>query len=183
MEKNIVLCICGSGATLGITEYIAFLTAKFKHVRIILTENGEKILPISSANMICEHVYSDNVSFSDKEKNHINLARWADIVIVIPATANIIGKISNGIADTFMTTFLISFNGNVLIYPCMNNLMWKNIIVQRNIKKLENTNYKIIVRDKKECFEIASGKMKKNIVLPSLEELFNDIKNILGRIK
>ena len=65
------------------------------------------------------------------------------------------------------------------MYPCMNNIMWRNNLVQRNVSKLKNTNYTIVVRENEETFELASGKMKKNISLPSISELNEDILCVL----
>ncbi|EMC15126.1 lantibiotic biosynthesis protein [Streptococcus mutans] len=170
-EKKILLCLTGSGALLGIAEYITFLTVRFKHVRVIVSDNAAKMLPVAAITQLCEKVYTDEVSFIDKQKNHIALTRWADITVVLPATANIIGKVANGIADNFMTTTLLSSSKPVLIYPCMNNIMWENPVVQKNVETLTGTQYKVIVGQESESFELASGKMKKNIAIPSLEEL------------
>ncbi|MGL5900607.1 MAG: flavoprotein [Lactobacillaceae bacterium] len=181
MEKNVLLCATGSGALLGIAEYMAYLTTKFKHVRVILTKNAEQLMPTTAASQLCEKVYTNDIVFDDKQKNHINIARWADIIIVLPMTANTLGKLANGIADTFMTTILLSYNETVLIYPCMNNLMWKNVLIQKNIKKLEGTNYNVIFGKESESFEIASGKMKNNITIPSLSDFNNDIMNVFEK--
>lgn len=179
MEKRILVCATGSGALLGMSEYLAYLTATFKHVRIILSKNAENLYPCSAASQLCEVVYTDDIEFIGKKKNHIALARWADIIIVLPMTANTLGKLANGIADTFITTTLLSYEKTVLMYPCMNNIMWRNNLVQRNVSKLKNTNYTIVVRENEETFELASGKMKKNISLPSISELNEDILCVL----
>ena len=82
------------------------------------------------------------------EVEHISLARKADLILVVPATANIIGKVANGIADDMLSTTIMATTAKVVFAPAMNNEMYNNKIVQDNIKKLKKYGYKIV---KKNC--------------------------------
>jgi phosphopantothenoylcysteine synthetase/decarboxylase len=94
--------------------------------------------------------------------NHISLADWADIVVIAPATANIIGKIANGICDDLLsTTFCACSNKKIIVAPAMNNRMWENPAVQRNVKILKDMDCKLVgpVKGRLACGTEAIGRM------------------------
>jgi Phosphopantothenoylcysteine synthetase/decarboxylase len=111
-----------------------------------MTESATKfVTPLTfqsiSANLVTISLYDD---MGNAHINHITLAQKADLFVVAPATANIIGKVANGIADDIVSTSIIASKAPVLIVPAMNTAMFENPIVQNNIEKLKSFGYKFI---------------------------------------
>jgi phosphopantothenoylcysteine decarboxylase/phosphopantothenate--cysteine ligase, prokaryotic len=170
--KNIILGVTGSIAAYKAAELAHLLYKDGFEVEVILTESAQKfITPLTFRSLTKNNVYTE--MFRDdfpKEIKHISLAQKADLVLIAPATANIIGKIAAGIGDDMLSTTLLAVkNKPVLIAPAMNTNMWENPIVQDNIKKLMKYGYQFI--EPKESL-LACGVIGKG----ALAEL-SDIKN------
>ena len=140
---NIVIGVTGGIACYKVCEVISILTREGANVDVIMTKNAtEFITPLTLETLSKNKVITD--MFEKKEHvevEHISLARKADLILVIPATANIIGKVVNGIADDMVTSVLIATNKPVLFVPAMNTYMYENKIVQANIKRLKEVGY------------------------------------------
>ncbi|MDC0536009.1 bifunctional phosphopantothenoylcysteine decarboxylase/phosphopantothenate--cysteine ligase CoaBC, partial [Francisellaceae bacterium] len=89
-------------------------------------------------------VYDDTFNYTENPMEHIELAKWADVFVIIPATANIIGKIANGVADDLLTNAVLASDKNVTLVPAMNMYMWQNPAVQNNIQKLKSYGHHIL---------------------------------------
>ncbi|WP_019391763.1 bifunctional phosphopantothenoylcysteine decarboxylase/phosphopantothenate--cysteine ligase CoaBC [Priestia filamentosa] len=144
--KRIVLGVSG-----GIAAYkAAALTSKLiqsgAEVRVIMTESATKfITPLTFQALSRNHVYTDTFLEEDPTViSHIDVADWADLIIVAPATANTIGKLANGLGDDMLTTTLLATTAPVWIAPAMNVHMYDNKAVQRNIMTLYNDGYRFI---------------------------------------
>ncbi|RPK15457.1 bifunctional phosphopantothenoylcysteine decarboxylase/phosphopantothenate--cysteine ligase CoaBC [Priestia endophytica] len=144
--KRIVLGVSG-----GIAAYkAAALTSKLiqsgAEVRVIMTESATKfITPLTFQALSRNHVYTDTFLEEDPTAiSHIDVADWADLIIVAPATANTIGKLANGLGDDMLTTTLLATTAPVWIAPAMNVHMYDNKAVQRNIMTLYNDGYRFI---------------------------------------
>lgn len=143
--KNIVV-----GVTGGIAAYKgAYLVSKLKHLKanvdVIMTENATKfITPLTFQTLSQNKVHIDMFDSGTWEMEHISLADKSDLLVICPATANIIGKVSNGISDDLLSTTIMSTTAPVLFAPAMNDKMFNNKIVQDNIKKLKKSGYKFI---------------------------------------
>jgi len=117
---------------------------------------------MSVASISENNVYDNVFSLKDEsEMGHIKLSRESDLVLVAPASADIIGKMANGLADDLASTILLASDKNIFIAPAMNHLMWKNKAVQRNIKLLHEDGFKIIEPESGElaCGENGQGRM------------------------
>ena len=131
-----------------------------------MTKNAtEFITPLTIETLSKRKVVVD--MFEKKERmevEHISLARKADLIAVIPATANVIGKVASGIADDMLTTTIMATTTRVVFAPAMNNGMYENPIVQNNLEKLKNYGYKIIepATGHLACGYEAKGKLPKN---------------------
>jgi len=136
---RILLIISGGIAAYKSLELIRGLKAGGANVRPILTKGGAQfVTPLSVASLAREKVYEDMFSLTDEnEIGHIQLAREADLVVVAPATADILAKMSHGIADDLATTVLLATDRPILIAPAMNSRMWENAATQRNIAILK----------------------------------------------
>ena len=145
--KNVILGISGSIAAYKGADIAHRLFKLGYGVDVIMTNGATKfVTPLTFRTLTQRRVYTD--VFQDdfpEEVKHISLAQKADLAIIAPATANIIGKIANGIGDDMLSTTLLAIRGKpVLIAPAMNTNMWENPIVQENIRKLKQYGYQFI---------------------------------------
>ncbi len=145
--KNIVLGVTGSIAAYKAAEITNSLTKSGCNVDVILTKGGmEFITPLTLQTLSKNRVYTDMFQLEyPREVKHISLSKKADLFLVAPASADIIGKIANGIADDMLSTVALAMRGiPKLIAPAMNTRMYENPIVQENIRRLKNCGYRII---------------------------------------
>lgn len=177
-DKNILIGVTGGIAAYKICDVISYLKRNGANVDVIMTESATKfITPLTLETLAKSRVVVD--MFHEKEHvdvEHISLSRKADLVLIAPATANIIGKIANGIADDMLSTTVMATKAPVLIAPAMNNGMYENRIVQDNMKKLKEYGYKFIdpVEGNLACGYKAVGK------LADRNTIIEKINNILG---
>lgn len=138
VNKKILLCVTGGIAVYKAVALVSKLTQAGAVVKVMMTESAMKFVnPLSFQVMSKHDVYTD--TFDEKDSNviaHIDLADWADLIIVAPATANVIGKLANGIADNMVTTTLLATTKPVWIAPAMNVHMYEHPAVIRNIDRL-----------------------------------------------
>lgn len=145
-NKKIVLAISGGIAAFKAAEIVSMLRKRGAEVKCIMTEHAtEFITPLTmreiSGNPVAVSMFSDIPEFNVE---HIALAQWADVFVIAPATANVIGKIAGGIADDMLTTTVMATTAPVVIAPAMNSNMYTNPIVQKNIAALKEYGYEII---------------------------------------
>jgi phosphopantothenoylcysteine decarboxylase/phosphopantothenate--cysteine ligase len=145
-EKNIILGVTASIAIYKACDIVRKLSAEGLKVSVVMTEEStELIRPIVFQSLSGNKVYQGMFEASDTwEIEHISLADKADLVLVAPATANIIAKVASGISDDLLTCVISATKAPVLFAPAMNENMYKNKITQANIKKLESLGYKFI---------------------------------------
>lgn len=145
---NILLGVTGSIAAYKAADITSRLTKLGHNVDVILTESGSKIItPLTLQTISKNKVYMDMFEeITPSEVKHISLAKKADVVLIAPATANIIGKIAYGIADDFLSTVVMAAAKDTPVYiaPAMNTNMYENPIVQDNIEKLRSYGYRFI---------------------------------------
>ena len=145
--KKILLIICGGIAAYKSLELIRLLKKKDVHIKTILTKNAKNfITPLSIASLSQEKVYSDLFDHENEvEMDHIALSRWSDLILIAPATANTISKLSYGIADDLASTVVLASNKNILLAPAMNVRMWKHPSNKANILKLNRLTFHNLV--------------------------------------
>jgi len=174
MTYNILLGITGGIAAYKTPDLVRKLKAaevdgEKVDVKAIVTENGAKLVSAVSLSTVTKNrVYTD--SFDDAHDiNHIALKDWADLLLVVPATANFLGKAAHGIADDLLTTTYLAVNCPILIAPAMNTDMWEKKIVQKNIETLKERGAIFIEPEigKLACDAIGKGK------LADLEDIVN----------
>lgn len=144
--KRILLVISGGIAAFKALDLIRRLRAEGATVRCIMTQSAcEFVTPLSVAALSAQPVYLDTFSLKDEsEMGHIRLSREADLVVVAPATANLIAKMATGIADDLATTTLIATDKPIMIAPAMNVRMWHNAATQRNVDTLRRDGVQIV---------------------------------------
>lgn len=156
MKKNIIIGVAGSIAAYKGCEIVRELKKKNWQIKVVMTESATKfITPLTLEVLSQNRVYTDMFDRENFEENHISLSDFASIILIAPATANIIGKIASGICDDLLTCTVFAFSGPVIFAPAMNNKMWENEIVQENVKKLKEKGYIFVPPEKG---ELASGK-------------------------
>ncbi len=153
MRRNVVLGVSGGIAAYKALEIVSSLKKQNIEVNVIMTKNAtEFVTPLSFQSLSQNQVAVDTFQeVKAHEIQHISWAEKADIMLVAPATANIIGKVANGIADDMLSTTIMATKSKVIFAPAMNTNMYENPIVQENIKKLKILGYEFI--------EPASGRL------------------------
>ncbi|HWI49570.1 MAG TPA: bifunctional phosphopantothenoylcysteine decarboxylase/phosphopantothenate--cysteine ligase CoaBC [Rummeliibacillus sp.] len=175
-NKNILLCVSGGIAVYKAVALVSKLTQAGAHVKVMMTESATRFVnPLSFQVMSKHDVYTD--TFDEKDSAviaHIDLADWADLVIVAPATANIIGKLANGIADDMVTTTLLATTSKVWIAPAMNVHMYEHPAVKRNIARLASDGYEFIEPEEGflACGYVGKGRLEEPEKIVSLVEGF-----------
>jgi phosphopantothenoylcysteine decarboxylase/phosphopantothenate--cysteine ligase len=145
-DKKIIVGITGGIAAYKACEVVRRLKKLGAQVIVVMTQNAQKfITPLTletlSENEVVTEMFPENKVVGVR---HVNLAQWADMILIAPATANIIGKVRAGIADDILTTVTISTKSVVVFAPAMNVNMWENPIVQENVEHLKRLGYQFI---------------------------------------
>ncbi len=145
-DRNIVLAVCGGIAAYKSVELLRLLIKQGASVRVAMTESAcAFVSPLTFEALSGQRVLLDLFDEEDASSmQHIEWADQAEAVIVAPATANIIGKLANGIADDAVSTFMLAVTGTKLICPSMNTHMYENQAVQRNLDTLESDGYVVL---------------------------------------
>ena len=179
--KKILLIICGGIAAYKSLEVIRLLRKSGSSVKTILTKNAKNfITPLSVASLSQEKVYTDLFnSDNESEMDHISLSRWSDLILIAPATANTISKISYGLSDDLASTVVFASDKKIFIAPAMNVRMWEHQSNKENLKKLINFGHEIIGPEIGEmaCGEYGMGKMSEP------ETIINHINNYFKKLE
>ena len=161
--KTVVLAVSGSIAAYKIASLASALGKLHADVQVLMTQNATNFInPITfetlTGNKCLVDTFDRNFQYSVE---HVALAKRADVVLVAPASANVIGKIANGIADDMLTTTVMACKCKKIISPAMNTQMFENPIVQDNLKKLEHYGYEVIqpAVGLLACKDVGAGKM------------------------
>jgi len=177
LEKKILLIICGGISAYKSLEVIRSLKKRGAKIKAILTKNAKEfVTPLSVASLSQEKVYEDlfNVE-SEAEMDHISLSRWSDLILISPATANTISKLSTGLSDDLASSVILASDKDIFLAPAMNVRMWEHPSTKENLKKLKNYGYKIIGPETGEmaCGEFGEGKMTEpNEIIKHIENYF-----------
>lgn len=162
--KNILLGVTGGIAAYKSANIVSMLKKKGYNVKVIMSENATKIItPLTLETLSKERVYVDMWDKTPHfEVEHISLAEWADVVLVAPATYNIVGKVANGIADDMLSTVISATTKPVFFALAMNVNMYNNPILKENINKLKKYGYRFIDSDEGflACNVNAKGRLK-----------------------
>ena len=162
-NKKILIIVGGGIAAYKCLDLIRLLKKNNNEVKTILTKSGKEfVTPLSLTTLTNNKTFEDIFDKrSDSEIDHISLSRWADLIIVMPATANFMAKLSLGKADDLATTVILASDKEVLLVPAMNVRMWIHKATQQNVKILKDYGYLFIGPEKGEmaCGEYGEGKM------------------------
>ena len=181
IDKKILYIICGGISAYKSLETIRLFKKNGAKIKTILTNSAKEfITPLSVASLSQGKVYSDLFSVENEtEMDHIALSRWADVILIAPATANTISKLAQGTTDDLASTVVLASNKEIYLAPAMNVRMWEHQSTKQNLKKLISYGYKLIGPEIGEmaCGEYGEGKMSEP------DKISNEINNYFLNLK
>jgi phosphopantothenoylcysteine decarboxylase/phosphopantothenate--cysteine ligase len=180
-QKKILLIICGGISAYKSLELIRLFKKQGAEVKTILTKSAKEfVTPLSVASLSQERVYDDLFNTENEaEMDHISLSRWADVILVAPATANTISKLSAGSSDDLASTVILASDKDIFLTPAMNVRMWEHPSTKQNLNKLKSYGYKIIGPEVGDmaCGEFGEGKMTApKDIFQTIETYFSELK-------
>ena len=177
INKKILFIICGGISAYKSLETIRLFKKNNAEIKTILTKSAKEfVTPLSIASLSQGKVYDDLFNIENEtEMDHISLSRWADVIVIAPATANTLSKLSNGYTEDLASTVILASNKQVFLAPAMNVRMWNHQSTQNHIKILKGYGYKFIGPEIGDmaCGEYGEGKMSEPV------NIYNKIHNFL----
>ncbi len=182
LNKKILFIICGGISAYKSLETIRLFKKNGAEIKTILTASAKEfVTPLSVTSLSQGKVYSELFSVENEaEMDHISLSRWADLVVIAPATANTISKLAQGTTDDLASTVVLASDKDVILAPAMNVRMWEHPTTKVNIKKLKEFGYKLIGPEVGDmaCGEYGEGKMSDPLVIAEeIDKYFYTQKN------
>ena len=174
--KNILLCICGGIAAYKVPELVRDLRKAEAGVTCVITGNGERfVTPLTLQTLSGNRVYRDMFDDSVWDIEHIALAKTADIIVVVPATADAIARLAGGRAEDLLSSVILASRSPVLVCPAMNDRMWMHPATKENASRLKRYGYHFCGPREGQlaCGDTGIGK------LAGLDEILNMIKSII----
>jgi phosphopantothenoylcysteine synthetase/decarboxylase len=168
---RLLVGVSGSVAVLNLPSYLATLRAELAgQVRVIMTRQAARMLPPSTVALLCDEVFLDQEPTTVRKPGHIQLARWAQMFVILPATANVIGQAANGLGSNLLTTTILAATHPIVFCPNVHPEMWNKAVVQRNVETLRQDGHTVIEPMVATAYEVDSGEMLESLVLlePSL---------------
>jgi len=183
--KSVVVGVCGGIAAYKVVDVVSRLRKLGAEVDVIMTANAQKfVTPLTfqsiSHNPVVADMFAEPVQWDIR---HISLAQKADLFLIAPATANIIGKLASGIADDMLSTTVMATRAPVLIVPAMNYNMYANAIVQQNIEKLKKLGYFFMEPDTGMMAEGSSGKGRlpePSVIVDTVAAMLKPVRDLEG---
>ncbi|MDD6920179.1 MAG: bifunctional phosphopantothenoylcysteine decarboxylase/phosphopantothenate--cysteine ligase CoaBC [Eubacteriales bacterium] len=184
-DKNILIGVTGGIAIYKICALVSSLKKEGANIKVIMTDNAmEFVMPLIFESLTGNKCYTDTFDRNfERSVEHIELAKWADVFLVAPATANTIAKLSYGIADNMLTTVFLASKCKKIIAPAMNVNMYENPLTRENMLKLEQQGMIVIPADSGylACGDIGAGKMPEPELLQAyIEREVSYEKDLLG---
>lgn len=163
IKKNVLLAVCGGIAAYKSAELVRLMSKEGADVRVVMTPSAKAfVAPLTFQALSGNPVHSELLDVNEENAmGHINLARWADVIIIAPATANMIAHCANGLAEDLVSTLVLAATCPIYIAPAMNQAMWSKPVTQENIRKLEGYGVRFIGPDSGDqaCGETGFGRM------------------------
>ena len=159
-KKKILLCVTGSIAAYKAVELVRLLIKKHAEVKVLMTAAAKQfVTPLTFEAISQNKVYSDVFAADEHSIEHIDLARWPDLILIAPASANTIAKLSSGIADDLLGNIVLATTRPIFIAPAMNKYMWKNTLVQEHIRRLLSRDFSLLepISGEQACGDVGQG--------------------------
>ncbi len=184
-NKKILIIIGGGIAAYKSLDLIRLFKKNNNEIKTILTESGKEFVTALSLTTLTQEKVFDNLfdKNSEAEIDHISLSRWADILIVMPTTANFMAKLCHGKAEDLASTVILASNKDILLVPAMNVRMWEHKATQNNVRILKDYGYLFIGPERGEmaCGEYGEGKMSSPRQIYSYVESYFNRRNIVKK--
>lgn len=185
-NKNILLGVTGGIAAYKIATLASMLKKQKANVKVIMTENATQfITPMTFETLTANKVYTDTFDRNFEFKvDHIELGKWADVFLIAPASADVIGKLANGIADDMLTTTALAMRCPIVVSPAMNTTMYENKIVKHNMMKLRTYGMDVILPASGHlaCGDSGAGKMPEpQMLLEYIKRALFNKKDLAGK--
>ena len=185
-NKNILLGVTGGIAAYKIATLASMLKKQKANVKVIMTENATQfITPMTFETLTANKVYTDTFDRNFEFKvDHIELGKWADVFLIAPASADVIGKLANGIADDMLTTTAIAMRCPIVFSPAMNTAIYENKIVKHNMMKLRTYGMEVILPASGHlaCGDAGAGKMPEpEMLLEYIKKASYSEKDLAGK--
>ncbi len=182
LNKKILFIICGGISAYKSLETIRLFKKNGAEIKTILTTSAKEfVTPLSVTSISQGKVYSELFSVENEaEMDHISLSRWADLVVIAPATANTISKLAQGTTDDLASTVVLASDKDIILAPAMNVRMWEHPTTKMNLKKLKEFGYKLIGPEVGDmaCGEYGEGKMSEpSVIAEEIDKYFLTQKN------
>ena len=179
IKKKILLIVGGGISAYKSLDLVRLLKKNNYEIKTVLTKSGKEfVTPLSLISLTGGKVYEDIFDKTNEaEIDHISLSRWADLILVIPTTANFISKLSYGKADDLASTLILASNKDIFLVPAMNVRMWSHAATRNNCETLKGYGYKFIgpIKGEMACGEYGDGKMS------NPKEIFDVIRNYFNK--
>jgi phosphopantothenoylcysteine synthetase/decarboxylase len=168
---RLLVGVSASIAILSLPSYLAYLRATLaREVRVIMTPKAAELLPSSTVALLCDGVFLDGIS-PQKRPGHMELARWCEMFLVLPASADVLGQAANGLAPNLLTTAVLASPRPVIFCPNLTDVMWSKRSVQRNIGTLREDGHVVIDPELAMAYEVDAGEMQKSWIVLDPETL------------
>lgn len=172
--------VSGSIAILSLPTYLVALRATFANkVRVIMTPAAAQLLPPATVALLCDEVLLDEEHPREKRPGHVELANWADMFLVLPASANTLGQVANGLAQNLLTTTVLASTGPVIFCPNLNETMWSKTAVQRNLRIIEEDGHVVVQPERAPAYEVGTGEIANTRVLPEPDILIEHLRTLV----
>jgi phosphopantothenoylcysteine decarboxylase len=176
--RSLLVGACGAANVLNLPSYLQTLRqVPGLRVRVIMTPTATRFVPVRTVRLVSDAVFCDGED--NFEPGHARLADWADLFIVLPATAHVLAQAAQGYAGSLLTATLLAYEGSVIFFPSMNAAMWRKPAVQRNVAQLAADRHRIAGPVMTQCWEIDEDGMRPGLGLPSPSQVAAIIKDIV----
>lgn len=161
--------------------YLCILREYFPNLKVIVTQSAENFISKEALAFLVPEVHSGLFPLSEKKKNHIELAKWADVLIVLPATAQVIAQSAHGLSNTLLTLTILAHPNPVLFFPNMHLHMWENPATQKNISLLREYGHQVVVPSNEVTY--SSGKKMTDLSISPPDQIIAAIHSEVERRK
>lgn len=165
--RRLLLGVCGSGNVLAVPQYLMALRTGLGpgvEIRMAMTRSAAALVPAATMRLLCPEVHCDGED--ELTTGHVAPAAWAERLVVLPATANMLGQAANGLASGLLSSALLAHERPVLFFPSMNSVMWERPAVRRNVDRLRADGHAVVDPVPAPAWQIAAGDVRKNLGLP-----------------
>lgn len=178
---KILLGITGSVGVLNMPSYLPLLSARYPKMRVILTKSTAYFVSKEAISLLANEVCTDLFPTPfEREQSHVGLADWADLFVVLPATAHVLAQAAHGFADTLLSATIVSHSKPIIFVPNMNPAMWHNPATQRNVRLLREYGHKIAAPVLRQTLEVLlANEIKEAPAMPSVEAVIQLIEEEL----